>query len=101
MIEISIIGLDIAKRVFQAHGVEATGAVVLRRQLRRSEVVRFSATLRPCLVGIEACATAHFWGRQIAALGHRVQLMPPTRVKLYVKWGKKNDRVDAQAAAKR
>jgi transposase len=89
--------LDIAKRVFQVHGVDAAGNVVLRRQLRRSEVVRFLAKLPPCLVGIEACATAHYWGREIATLGHRVRLMPPTRVKPYVKWGKKNDRVDAQA----
>jgi transposase len=89
--------LDIAKRVFQVHGVDAAGNVVLRRQLRRSEVVRFFAKLPPCLVGLEACATAHYWGREIAALGHRVRLMPPTRVKPYVKWGKKNDRVDAQA----
>jgi transposase len=89
--------LDIAKRVFQVHGVDAAGTVVLRRQLRRSEVVRFFAKLPPCLVGIEACATAHYWGREIATLGHRVRLMPPTRVKPYVKWGKKNDRVDAQA----
>jgi transposase len=95
--EISTIGLDIAKRVFQVHGVDAAGATVLRRQLRRSEVVRFFAKLPSCLVGIEACATAHYWGREIAALGHRVRLMPPTRVKPYVKWGKKNDRVDAQA----
>jgi transposase len=89
--------LDIAKRVFQVHAVDAAGNVVLRRRLRRSEVVKFFAKLPPCLVGIEACATAHYWGRQIAALGHRVRLMPPTRVKPYVKWGKKNDRVDAAA----
>ena len=92
MVEISTIGLDIAKRVFQVHGVDAAGKVVLRRQLRRGEVVRFFAKLPPCLVGMEACATAHCWGRQIAALGHpalghRVRLMPPTRVKPYVKWG--------------
>lgn len=97
MTEISTIGLDIAKRVFQVHGVDAAGQVVLRRQLRRSEVVKFFAKLPPCLVGLEACATAHYWGRQIAALGHRVRLMPPTRVKPYVKWGKKNDQVDAAA----
>lgn len=81
MVEISTIGLDIAKRVFQVHGVGAAGEVVLRRQLRRAEVVKFFAKLPPCLVGLEACATAHYWGRQIAALGHRVRLMPPTRVK--------------------
>src|ERR1051326_3867196 len=97
MSEVSTIGLDIAKRVFQVHGIDAAGAVVLRRQLRRAEVVRFFAKLAPCRVGLEACATAHYWGREIAALGHEVRLMPPTRVKPYVKWGKKNDQVDAQA----
>ena len=97
MIQVSTIGLDIAKRVFQVHGVDEVGRVVLRRQLRRAEVVTFFAKLAPCLVGLEACATAHYWGREIAALGHQVRLMPPTRVKAYVKWGKKNDTVDAQA----
>ena len=97
MIQVSTIGLDIAKRVFQVHGVDQSGAVVLRRQLRRGEVVKFFAKLAPCQVGLEACATAHYWGREIAGLGHRVRLMPPTRVKPYVKWGKKNDKVDAQA----
>ena len=81
MIEVSTIGLDIAKRVFQVHGVDAAGEVVVRRQLRRSEVVRFFAKLAPCLVGLGACATAHYWGREIAVLGDRVGLMPPTRVK--------------------
>jgi transposase len=97
MVEVSTIGLEIAKRVFQVHGVSAAGAIVFRRQLRRTEVVKFFAKLPPCLVGLEACATAHYWGRQIAALGHRVRLMPPTRVKPYVRWGKKNDKVDAAA----
>lgn len=97
MNQVSTIGLDIAKRVFQVHGVDRAGAVVLRRQLRRAEVVKFFTKLAPCLVGLEACATAHYWGRRIAALGHQVRLMPPTRVKAYVKWGKKNDKVDAQA----
>jgi transposase len=97
MVEVSTIGLDIAKRVFQVHGVDAAGAIVFRRQLRRAEMVKFFAKLPPCLVGLEACATAHYWGRQIAALGHRVRLMPPTRVKPYVRWGGKNDQADAQA----
>ncbi len=92
MTEVSTIGLDIAKRVFQVHGVDEAGAVVLRRQLRRTEVLKFFAKLPPCLVGLEACASAHYWGREIAALGHEVRLMPPTRVKPYVKWGKKNDK---------
>ena len=97
MIQVSTIGLDIAKRVFQVHGVDEAGEVVLRRQLRRTEVLKFFAKLPPCLVGMEACASAHYWGREIAALGHQVRLMPPTRVKPYVKWGKKNDKVDAGA----
>lgn len=97
MIEVSMIGLDIAKHVFQVHGINQAGEVVLRRQLRRVEVVKFFAKLAPCVVGLEACATAHHWGREIAALGHQVRLMPPTRVKPYVKWGKKNDQVDAAA----
>src|SRR5271169_2957938 len=97
MTKVSTIGLDIAKRVFQVHGVDDAGQVVVRRQLRRGEVVKFFATLPACVVGMEACATAHYWGREIAALGHRVRLMPPTRVKPYVKWGRKNDQVDAAA----
>lgn len=97
MNEVSTIGLDIAKRVFQVHGVDAAGAVVFRRQLRRTEVVKFFAQLSRCVVGLEACGTAHYWGREIAALGHNVRLMPPTRVKPYVGWGKKNDKVDAAA----
>ena len=95
--QVSTIGLDIAKRVFQVHGVDEAGAVVFRRQLRRTEVVKFFAKLAPCLVGLEACASAHYWGRELAALGHQVRLMPPTRVKAYVAWGKKNDKVDAAA----
>jgi transposase len=90
--QVSTIGLDIAKRVFQVHGVDEAGKVVLRRQLRRTEMVKFFAKLPPCLVGLEACASAHYWGREITALGHQVRLMPPTRVKPYVKWGKKNDK---------
>jgi transposase len=97
MTEISTIGLDIAKRVFQVHGIDEAGVVVLRRQLRRPEMLKFFAKLAPCLVGMEACASAHYWGREIAALGHQVRLMPPTRVKPYVKWGQKNDKVDAAA----
>src|SRR5882762_1941873 len=95
--QVSTIGLDIAKRVFQVHGIDEAGVVVLRRQLRRPEMLKFFAKLAPCLVGLEACASAHYWGREIAALGHQVRLMPPTRVKPYVKWGQKNDKVDAAA----
>ncbi len=90
------IGLDIAKNVFQVHGVDAEGAVVIRRQLRRSHVIAFFKKLPPCLVGLEACATAHYWAREIAKLGHTVRLMPPAYVKPYVKRNK-NDAADAEA----
>ncbi len=97
MAEVGTIGLDTAKRVFQVHGVDTAGAIVFRRQLRRAEMVRSSPSCPPCLVGLEACATAHYRGRQIAALGHRVRLMPPTRVKRYVRWRRENDQTGAQA----
>ncbi|HXF45654.1 MAG TPA: IS110 family transposase [Burkholderiaceae bacterium] len=94
--EISTIGLDLAKHVFQVHGVDEEGSVVVRKQLRRSAVLKFFAQLGPCTVGLEACASAHYWAREIAALGHRVKLMPPAYVKPYVKRGK-NDAADAEA----
>jgi transposase len=94
--DVMTIGLDIAKSVFQVHGVDATGAVVIRRQVRRAHVVKFFAALPPCLVGIEACATAHHWARELEAVGHRVKLMPPAYVKPYVK-RQKNDMADAEA----
>lgn len=97
MVEISTIGLDLAKNVFQVHGADGTGRAVLRRQLRRGGVEKFFAELSPCLVGMEACATSHYWARRIAALGHEVRLVPPVRVKAYVKRGKKNDAADAAA----
>ena len=97
MAEVSTIGLDIAKNVFQVHGVDAAGEVVIRRQLRRAEVLKFFGRQARCLVGIEACGSAHYWARQIAALGHEVKLLPPARVKPYVKLGKKNDAADAAA----
>jgi transposase len=97
MKEISTIGLDIAKHVFQVDGGHAGGETVLRRQVRRSELLKFFRKLPPCVVGLEACAGAHYWGREIAALGHEVRLMPPTRVKPYVSRGRKNDRADAAA----
>ena len=90
------IGLDLAKHVFQVHGVDQEGRVILRRRLRRAEVVRFFSSLPPCLVGIEACSTAHHWARELIGLGHEVRLMPPTYVKPYVKRGK-NDAADAEA----
>lgn len=97
MVEVSTIGLDIAKNVFRVHGVDAAGQVVIHRQLRRIEVVKFFARLAPCLVGMEACAGSHYWSREIAARGHDVRLMPPSRVKPYVKRGSKSDASDAAA----
>jgi len=90
------IGLDIAKSVFQVHGVDADGAVVVRRRLTRAKVLSFFERLPPCLVGLEACATAHYWGRELRKLGHDVRLMPPSYVKPYVK-RQKNDAADAEA----
>ena len=92
----TIIGLDLAKHIFQAHGVDAAGKAVLRKKLRRSELIAFFAKLPPCVVGMEACGTAHYWGRELTALGHQVKLMPAAYVKPYVKRGK-NDEVDAEA----
>ena len=90
------IGLDIAKSVFQVHVVEGAGQVVLRRQLKRRQVLAFFQKLPPCLVGIEACASSHHWSRELQALGHTVRLMPPAYVKPYVK-RQKNDSTDAEA----
>ena len=93
---ITTIGLDIAKSVFQVHGVDADGQVVIRRQLKRRYVLALFQKLPPCLVGIEACASSHHWSRQLKALGHTVRLMPPAYVKPYVK-RQKNDAADAEA----
>ena len=95
---ITTIGLDIAKSVFQVHGVDVTGQVVMRRQLKRRYVLAFFQKLSPCLVGIEACASSHYWSRELQALGHSVRLMPPAYVKPYVK-RQKNDMADAEAPA--
>ncbi|GGF51727.1 IS110 family transposase [Aliidongia dinghuensis] len=94
--EITTIGLDLAKRVFQVHGVDAAGEVVVRKALRRAQVLPFFAKLPPCLVGMEACGTSHHWARELAGLGHTVKLMPPAYVKAYVKRGK-TDAADAEA----
>ena len=96
MKEVITIGVDLAKNVFQVHGVDAKGGVVLRRQLRRGQVLPFFKKQPPCLVGMEACATSHHWAREIEALGHSVRLMPPRYVKAYVKRNK-NDMADAEA----
>src|SRR5215831_17023085 len=92
---ITTVGLDIAKSVFQVHCVDADGEVVLRRQLKRRYVLAFFQKLPPCLVGIEACASSHYWSRELQALGHTVRLMPPAYVKPYVK-RHKNDAADAK-----
>jgi len=94
--EISTIGLDIAKNVFQVHGIDAAEKVVVRKQLRRGQMQAFFKALPPCLVGMEACATAHYWARELTKLGHRVRLMPAKDVKAYVKRNK-NDAADAEA----
>ena len=96
MSQVVTIGLDIAKSVFQVHGIDAEGEVVLRRQLRRAHVLQFFAKQPACLIGIEACATAHHWARELTKLGHQVRLMPPSYVKPYVK-RQKNDVTDAEA----
>jgi transposase len=90
------IGIDLAKTVFQVHGVNQTGKAILKRKLRRNQVLDFFAGLEPCLVGLEACAGAHFWARELAVLGHEVRIMPPSYVKPYVKRGK-TDAADAEA----
>ena len=96
MSEITTIGLDLAKNVFQVHGVDETGQVVVRKQLRRGQILGFFGRLSRCLIGMEACATAHHWARELMALGHEVRLMLPQYVKAYVKRNK-NDAADAEA----
>jgi transposase len=96
MEKITTIGLDLAKSVFQVHGVNAAGGVVVRRKLRRSAMLDFFAALPPALVGVEACGGAHHWARELTRLGHTVRLMPPAYVKPYVKRGK-TDAADAEA----
>jgi len=95
--QISTIGLDLSKRVFQVHGVDAKGATVIRKRLRRSEVLGFFEKLAPCVVGLEACGAAHHWARELRALGHDARPMAPSYVKPYLKRGKKNDAADAEA----
>jgi len=94
--DIATVGLDLAKHWFQVHAVDAQGQTVVRRKLRRGEVLGYFRALMPCLVGMEACATAHHWARELTALGHEVRLMPPGYVKAYVKRNK-NDAADAEA----
>ena len=94
--QVTTIGLDIAKNVFQVHGIDAAEKVVVRKQLRRSQVLEFFKALPPCLIGMEACASAHYWARELTKLGHKVRLMPARDVKAYVKRNK-NDAADAEA----
>ena len=94
--KITTIGLDIAKNVFQVHGIDAAEKIVVRKQLRRGQVLAFFRALPRCLIGIEACATSHCWARELTKLGHQVRLMPAKDVKAYVKRNK-NDAADAEA----
>jgi transposase len=94
--KITTIGIDLAKEVFQIHGVDMHGRVVLRKRLRRSEMAKFFANLEPCLIGMEACGSSHYWGRKPGKFGHTVRLMSPRFVKPYVKTNK-YDMADAEA----
>ena len=96
MKEISMIGLDLAKNIFQVHGADHAGHAVLRKRLRRGQVLEYFAMLPRCVVAMEACASAHYWGREIGRLGHDVRLLPPAYVKPFVK-RQKNDAADAEA----
>ncbi|SDJ60194.1 Transposase [Salipiger marinus] len=96
MTDITTVGVDLAKSVFQIHGVDAEGVIVVRRQLRRSQMLDFFQRLAPCLIGMEACAGAHHWARELGKFGHDVRLMPPSYVKPYVRRGK-TDQADAEA----
>jgi transposase len=96
MTKISMIGLDLAKHVFQVHGVDENGVMVVQRRLRRSEMTKYFARLEPTIVGMEACSTSHYWARALRSLGHEVRLMPAQYVKAYVK-RQKNDAADAAA----
>lgn len=98
MVDVRVIGLDIAKLVFQLHGLDEAGATVLQKRLTRSRMLPYFEKLAPCLIGIEACATSHYWARELARLGHEVKLMPAQYVKPYVK-RHKNDMADAEAIA--
>ena len=98
MEQVTIVGLDLAKRVFQVHGATADGGIAIRKKLSRGQVLAFFTDLPPCVVAMEACATAHYWAREIGALGHNVRLVPPAYVKPFVK-RQKNDAADAEAIA--
>ena len=93
--QVTTIGLDIAKNVFQLHGIDAEGRVLIRRKVRRDQLLPLLTAIGPCLIGMEACATAHHWARELMGFGHEVKLMPPAYVKAYVKRNK-NDAADAE-----
>ena len=94
--EVSTVGIDLAKSVFQVHGADTSGAVVFRKKLRRDQVLTFFSTLPRCVVAMEACASAHYWAREIALAGHETRLIPPAYVRPFVK-RQKNDMADAEA----
>ena len=94
--QVTTIGVDLAKNIFQVHGITESDEVVFNRPLRRAQVLPFFARLDPCLVGMEACSTSHYWARELTRLGHEVRLIPPMYVKPYVKRGK-SDAIDAEA----
>lgn len=96
MDQITTVGIDLAKTIFQIHAVDAAGCVIVQKALKRRDLITFFAKLRPCLVGIEACGTSHHWGLELTKLGHDVRLIPPSYVKPYVR-RQKNDAVDAAA----
>src|SRR5580692_5716337 len=96
MKDIKVLGIDLAKNIFQLHGIDSQGKAVLRKRVKRENLANFMANLSPCLVGMEACASGHYWARRFKALGHDVRLMPPQYVKPYVKTNK-NDFNDAEA----
>ncbi|CAB3809410.1 hypothetical protein LMG28688_06984 [Paraburkholderia caffeinitolerans] len=93
---IATVGLDLAKSVLQIHAVDLQGQIVVRKQLRRADVLPYFATLQPCVIGMEACASSHYWGRELAKLGHTVRLIAPRFVRPYVK-SNKTDAADAEA----
>jgi len=95
---ITTIGLDLAKNIFQVHGVTANGEIAFNKPLRRAQMLPFFAKLEPCLIGIEACSSAHYWGRELTAFGHEVKLMPPAYVKPYVKRGNQTRQMQKPSA---
>ena len=94
--DITIIGIDLAKSVFQLHGIDSYGKVLIKKQIKRAQMAEYFVNLKPCLIGMEACGSAHHWARKLESFGHTVKLMPPQYVKPYVKTNK-NDAADAEA----